>query len=150
MWGLVRTAVLELDPKQIFAICVDTNASFDGETLANQVRREVLSPAESEISYRGDRRFVRRLAVGQKFSGEDVELVVGRAGLESLSISPIPSDRFAGAIPDGSVEVSIYSTGLNFKVISLAVIDWILRRTLCSFSPFFFLRTQGRSQRHLP
>ncbi|KAL9188495.1 LOW QUALITY PROTEIN: hypothetical protein ACHAXT_006873 [Thalassiosira profunda] len=115
VWGLVRTAVLELDPKQIFSICVDTNASFDGETLANQVRREVLSPAESEISYRGDRRFVRRLAVGHKFSGEDVELVVGRAGLESLSISPIPSDRFAGAIPDGSVEVSIYSTGLNFK-----------------------------------
>ena len=121
VWGLVRTAVLELEMmKQISILCMDTDLGFggDGSTLAKQIQDELcgsLGTTESEVSYRDNHRFVRRISKGNSITkAEETELVVSEnGGIANLIVSSFHS--YADVLPEDSVEVSVHATGLNFK-----------------------------------
>ncbi|KAL7554746.1 hypothetical protein ACHAWF_018278 [Thalassiosira exigua] len=117
IWGMIRTATVELDSRLVSLVCMDTDAFGDGKSMADQVRAECMahpSTAEPEISYRGHRRYVRRISKGEAIPG-DVELVVSsKGGIGNLSVAPLSSTE-ATEIPNGNVEIGVHATGLNFK-----------------------------------
>ena len=120
VWGMVRSASLEIDPGMLRMVCVDTDTSYNAMDGLNQVLQELhgtadnSKPSEFEICYRGNERFVRRLRESDHHIIGDVELTLNsRGSLENLVVSP--SKAHAASIPDGSVEVAVHAVGLNFK-----------------------------------
>jgi len=121
IWGMIRTASLEIDPAMLRMVCIDTDTDLSriGSDGFNQVLQELCETdtskaLEPEISYRGNTRFVRRLCKSKRHLIGDVEVTLNKRGsLENLVVSPsIANIRH---IPDGTVEIDVYAVGLNFK-----------------------------------
>merc|ERR1711957_283389 len=67
IWGLVRTAALEIDSRKISIVCIDTDSSLSEKDMIVQVSHELLVDGDNnmpvpEVAYRGKQRFERRLS----------------------------------------------------------------------------------------
>ena len=127
IWGMIRSASLEIDASVLRLVCIDTELCSEREGLTHVVHElgtiDNTMNIEGEVSYRGNERFVRRLQRSKQHLIGDVELTFGKRGsLDNLSVSPLRSD--STSIPDGCVEVAVHSVGLNFKdVLNVLVPD---------------------------
>ena len=119
VWGMARSASLEIDPSVLRMICVDTNicSKMEGFTQVLQELHWVddhTKLLDSEVSYRGEGRFVRRLRRSNHHVIGDAELTLNNRGsLENIDVLPLRSHPVS--IPNKSVEVSVHAVGLNFK-----------------------------------
>merc|ERR1712161_180032 len=67
IWGLVRTAALEINSRKISIVCIDTDSSLSEKDMIVQVGHELLVDDDNnmpvpEVAYRGKQRFERRLS----------------------------------------------------------------------------------------
>ena len=81
IWGMARSASLEIDPAILRLVCIDTDYKKSDMNGLNQVLRELRGIADSkllelEVSYRGNARFVRRLRKSEHHAIGEVELTL--------------------------------------------------------------------------
>ena len=120
IWGMSRSAALELDSTSLQIICVDTDLGFGMRDGFVKVVQELIRKGEvldNEISYRGqgNTRFVRILRPSMNPLLEDVELTLeSRGSLESLVVSLLKGHG-GSSVHSGCIEVSVHAVGLDFK-----------------------------------
>lgn len=111
VWGTARVAAQEF-PEHAFT-CVDLDSAGGSESL---LARDVLqTPDESELAYRGAKRYAPRLrrierTVSDRGSNAGVELA-RQGDIESLRLQQRPR-REPGR---GEVEIEVRAAGLNFR-----------------------------------
>jgi hypothetical protein len=82
IWGMVRSASMEIDPNLLRMVCIDTDEPYNGNAGFKQVFQELYpsdgsKESDREISYRANTRYVRRLRRSDHHIIGDVELQSG-------------------------------------------------------------------------
>jgi acyl transferase domain-containing protein len=116
IWGLMRGIVAERP--ELRMACIDLEEAAGAEAAANVLHEMQRRPSESQVAYRGGRRYVARLARrhgagrSQAAGQAPVEITIASPGsLESVELRP-QVRREPGA---GEVEVQVRAAGLNFR-----------------------------------
>eukprot|EP00957_Ditylum_brightwellii_P002409 184757-Ditylum_brightwellii.AAC.1 len=125
IWGLIRSAALEVDMQKISLHFLDTDFSTPAQDVMRQVTRELtnVSGEDFEVSFRGTDRFVRRLSRSKKSVIGDCQLHLDERGsFDGMSVVPLRLQT--DSLPEGTVEVEVFAVGLNFKdVLNVLVPD---------------------------
>ena len=79
IWGMVRSASMEIDPNVLRMVCIDTDEPYSGNAGFKHVLRELYpsdgsKESDREISYRANTRYVRRLRRSDHHIIGDAEL----------------------------------------------------------------------------
>ena len=114
MWGMVRSAAMEMDSHVLSMVCIDTDGVVGAKEAWRQVWQELVvshwnarsasasgddddgsnTVAEVEVCYRGKSWFVRRSCAGRSHIMGDTELVLSSRGrLVNMSISSFRDTR---------------------------------------------------------
>ena len=99
MWGMIRSAALEIDSRVLSMVCIDTDDVVGAKEAWRQVWQELVvsnwnarsasasgddgsnTVAEVEVCYRGKSRYVRRLCSHKYY--HDIDIVNGLLLLET-------------------------------------------------------------------
>ena len=108
VWGMIRSAALEIDFRLLSMICIDTDHILTTKDTLTQATQELIMPywksrmstsedgsdnAETEICYRGENRYVRRLCKSRSHIMGDAELGLHRRGRLDKIVSTSDSLR---------------------------------------------------------
>ncbi|AFZ33409.1 polyketide synthase (plasmid) [Gloeocapsa sp. PCC 7428] len=110
VWGIAKVAALEHSELEVK--CIDLDDGVSVEVRAEALAAEVLSPdREDQIAWRGDRRYVARLAKYQSIP-QPYQLTISERGtLDNLQLQ-----SYSRRVPElHEVEIRVFATGLNFR-----------------------------------
>jgi NADPH:quinone reductase-like Zn-dependent oxidoreductase/acyl carrier protein len=111
LWGIGKVAALETD-FQFKNIDLDSKTTLIWQTQA--IFSELLwSDEEKQVAFRGDKRYVARLARYQNLvQKQPLQLTISERGtLENLEFQPVLRKKPA----DNEVEIHVKATGVNFR-----------------------------------
>ncbi len=111
LWGIGKVAALETDFNyKNIDLDAQTNLTAQIQTLLTEL---LWSDEETQVAFRGDKRYVARLARYQNLvQKQPLQLTISERGtLENLEFQPLVRKKPA----DNEVEIHVKATGVNFR-----------------------------------